>query len=153
MSPGLCGRTAQGHRLPQASLPTGDFLRRMGFCRRNPPLIQRTGCVGHTYFRFEGNCDLRPAQSWAILAEAVARAAREPGEVDFLDQTSESLGLELGAAQPFFDPHDEDLVKSLGSQAIQSFTFWLSSHLAVLLFEWGSRPHILQVPAIWHNYR
>jgi hypothetical protein len=33
------------------------------------------------------------------------------------------------------------------------FMFWLSFHLAVLLFEWESRPHILQVPAIWHNHR
>jgi hypothetical protein len=30
----------------------------------------------------------------------VVRAAREPGGVDFLDQISEGLGLELGAAQP-----------------------------------------------------
>ena len=69
-----------------------------------------------------------------------------------LDQVSEGLGLELRAAQPFLGPHDEDLIKGLDRQAIQLFTFWLSFHLAVLLFEWGSRPHMLQVPAIWHNY-
>ena len=64
----------------------------------------------------------------------------KPGEVDFLDQAGEGLGLELRAAQPFFDPHDEDLVESLDGQAVQLFTLWLSSHLAVLLFDRGDFP-------------
>ena len=95
---------------------------------------------------------MRPAQSWAILSEAVVGAARGPGGVDFLDQIGEGLGLPLRAAQFFFGPHDEDLIEGFDSQAFQLFTFWLSSHLAVLLFEWAFHPHILQVPAIWHNY-
>jgi len=60
----------------------------------------------------------------------------EPGEVDLLDQIGEGLGLELGATQPFLDPHDEDLVEGLDRQAMQLFTCWLSYHLALLLFEW-----------------
>jgi len=68
----------------------------------------------------------------------------KPGEVDFLDQLGEGLGLELGAAQPFLGPHDEDLVQGLNSQAIQLFTFKVAYHLADLLLNWGSLPHILQ---------
>lgn len=75
----------------------------------------------------------------------------EPGEVDFFDQVSEGFGLELGATKPFFDSHDEYLIGGLNSQPIQLFKFRLSYHLAVLLFEWGFRPHMLLVPAIWHN--
>ena len=37
----------------------------------------------------------------------------EPGKVDFLNQVGEGLGFELGTAQSFLGPHDEDLVKSL----------------------------------------
>jgi len=99
--------------------------------------------VGHTHLRFEGNCDLRPAQSWAILTEAVVRAAREPGEVDFLGQIGEGLGLEPGAAQPFFDLYDEGLVEGLDGQAVRLFTFCLSYHLAVLLFDCRVIPSIL----------
>ena len=66
---------------------------------------------------------MRPAQSWAILGEAVVGAAREPGEVDCLDQIGGGLDLELGAAQPFFDLYDEDLVEGLDSQAMQLFAF------------------------------
>jgi hypothetical protein len=73
---------------------------------------------------------------------------REPGEVDVLDRASESLGLELGAAEPFFDSHDEYLIEGLNSQTIQLFMFWLSFHMAVLLSDRGLIPLILAVPAV-----
>ncbi len=48
----------------------------MYFCRRSSPLVQRSGYVGHTHLRLEGNWDLRSAQIQAILTEAVDSAAR-----------------------------------------------------------------------------
>ncbi len=70
-------------------------------------------CVAWLAGRGVARGDLRPAQGWAILAEVVVGAAREPGGVDFLDQIGEGLGLELGAPQPFLDSHNEDLVEGL----------------------------------------
>ena len=49
-----------------------------------------------------------------------------------LDQVNEGLGLELGAAQPFLGPHDEDLVEGLDGQAIQLFTFRLVWRYSVM---------------------
>ena len=65
---------------------------------------------------------------------------REPGELGFLDWIAECFRLELGAPQPSLDPHDEDLIEGLDRQAAQPFPCWMSYHLAVIQFGWGSRP-------------
>ena len=76
---------------------------------------------------------------------------RGPGEVDFFDQISESLSLELRKVQSALGSHGEHQVERLDSQAIHLFTILLSLRMADLLSE-DTLPSILQVPSIWYNH-